>query len=108
MVDIRNVFSDNRVLSAADLSALLAFTACASRLCDRGVTFPHRRSDLLKAAESPTLTAKGDVSRWRKQVRVFPLFGEWRRPFALNCGRRRPFAARKQRIRRQAKSIANE
>jgi hypothetical protein len=54
------------------------------------------------------LTVKGDVSRLRKQLRVFPLFGEWRRPFALNCGRRRPFAARKQRIRRQAKSIANE
>src|ERR1700730_440007 len=46
MVDIRNVFSDNRVLSAADLSALLAFTAYVSRLCDRAVTFPHHRSDL--------------------------------------------------------------
>jgi hypothetical protein len=54
------------------------------------------------------LTVKGDVSRLRKQLRVFPLFGEWRRPFALNCGRRRPFAARKQRTHRHAKSIANE
>jgi len=54
------------------------------------------------------LTVKGDVSRLRKQLRVFPLFGEWRRPLALNRGRRRPFAARKQRIHRHAKSIANE
>ena len=72
MVDIRNVFSDNRVLSAADLSALLAFTACASRLCDRGVTFPHRRSDLIALLRVPILTVKGDVSRLRKQLRVFP------------------------------------
>jgi len=72
MVDIRNVFSDNRVLSAADLSALLAFTACASRLVDRGVTFPHRRSDLIALLRVPILTVKGDVSRLRKQLRVFP------------------------------------
>jgi hypothetical protein len=36
------------------------------------------------------------------------LFDKWRRPQALSCRRRRPFAARKQRFRRQAKSIASE
>src|SRR6476619_1299447 len=79
MVDIRNVFSDNRMLSAADSSVLLAFTACASRFCDCGVIFPHHRSDLLQNAGSPVLTVKGDVSRLRKQFRVFSLLGlRWR------------------------------
>jgi hypothetical protein len=46
-------------------------------------------------------------SRLRQLFLVFP-FGKWRRALALNRGRRRLFATRKLRFRRQPKSIAKE
>jgi hypothetical protein len=54
------------------------------------------------------LTVKGDVFAFAAAIPCLSFFGKWRRALALNRGRRRLFATRKLRFRRQPKSIAKE